>query len=159
MLYTNSKLQINITCTLRVLEAAFTRGGITNGETSWVVSTRRSPVPTSLHSLVLQLKPSLFGLRTPEHPLLPPSLLVLIQVTRKGGEGQGIGVCSSDVLLDRFVGHYVLNLLPSPGVPTLWLIRAKLAYQIGKSGGPPCQPFFVLLNIQTPSVVHRRQFD
>ncbi len=38
---------------------------------------------------------------------------------------QGIGVWSAEVCwlhrhLDLFVGQYVLNLLPSPGIPTLW---------------------------------------
>ncbi len=49
---------------------------------SWVVSSPRSPVSASLHLLALQLKPSLSGLRAPEHPPFSPSLLVLIQVTR-----------------------------------------------------------------------------
>ncbi len=43
--------------------------------------------PTSLHSMVLQLKPNLPGLRAPEHPLFTPSLLVLIQVTRRRYKG------------------------------------------------------------------------
>ncbi len=43
---------------------------------SWVVSTLRSPVPASLQLLALQLKPSLSGLRAPEHPLFTSSLLV-----------------------------------------------------------------------------------
>ncbi len=62
--------------------------GITNGDVSWIVSTLRSTVPASLHLLVLQLKPSLCGLRAPEHPLFTPSsLLVLIQVMRRGHKG------------------------------------------------------------------------
>ncbi len=40
-----------------------------HGDVSWVVCTPRSPVPASLHLLALQLKPSLPGLRAPEHPL------------------------------------------------------------------------------------------
>ncbi len=59
----------------------------THGDVSWVVSTPRSPIPASLHLLALQLKPSLSGLRAPQHPLFTPSLLVLIQVTRRGLKG------------------------------------------------------------------------
>ncbi len=58
-----------------------------HGDVSWVVSTPRSPVSASLHLLALQLKPSLPGLRAPEHPLFTFSLLVLIQVTRRGRKG------------------------------------------------------------------------
>ncbi len=58
-----------------------------HGGVSWVVSTPRSPVPASQHLLDLQLKPSLPGLIAPEHPLFTPTLLVLIQVTRRGRKG------------------------------------------------------------------------
>ncbi len=40
-----------------------------HGDVSWEVSTQRSPVPASLHLLALQLKPSMLGLRAPEHLL------------------------------------------------------------------------------------------
>ncbi len=58
-----------------------------HGDVSWVVSTPRSPIPALLHSLALQLKPCLSGSRAPEHPLFTPSLLVLIQVARRGRKG------------------------------------------------------------------------
>ncbi len=70
---------------LLVLEPASPREN--HGDVAWVVSTPRSPVPASLHLLVLQLKPSLSGLRAPEYPLFAPSLLVLIQVTKRGRRG------------------------------------------------------------------------
>ncbi len=54
-----------------------------HGDVSWVVSTSSSQIPASLHLLALLLKLSLSGLRAPEHPLFTPSLLVLIQVTRR----------------------------------------------------------------------------
>ncbi len=59
---------------------------IFNDDASWVGSTQRSPVPASLYLLALQLMSSLSGLFAPEHPLFTPSLLVLIQVTRRGKE-------------------------------------------------------------------------
>ncbi len=72
---------------LPCLEVAFTRGGLSRGDVSWVVSAPRSPVQASLHLFTLKPKPSLFGLRAPENPLLTPSLLVLIQVTRRERKG------------------------------------------------------------------------
>ncbi len=52
-----------------------------------VARTPRSEVPASLRLVALQLKPSLSGLRATNHPLFTPSLLVLIQVTRRGRKG------------------------------------------------------------------------
>ncbi len=52
------------------------------GDGYLVVSTLRSPVPASLHLLALQLKRSLSGLRTPEHPFFTTP-----QVTRRGRKG------------------------------------------------------------------------
>ncbi len=69
------------------LEVAFSRGGLSRGDVSWVVIAPRSPVQTSLHLFTLKPKASLPGLRAPENPLLTPSLLVLIQVTRRGRKG------------------------------------------------------------------------
>ncbi len=54
------------------------------GDVSCVVSTPRSPDPAPLHLLALQIKPSLAGLRAPKHPVFTLSLLVLIQVMRRG---------------------------------------------------------------------------
>ncbi len=59
----------------------------THGNVSWVVSTPRSPAPASLHLLALQIKPRLPDLRVPDRPLFTPSLLVLIQLTRRGRKG------------------------------------------------------------------------
>ncbi len=61
--------------------------GESHGDVSWVGSTPSSPVQASLQLLALQLKPSLSGLRAPEHPLFTLSLLVLIKVTRQGRKG------------------------------------------------------------------------
>ncbi len=72
---------------------------------SQVSSTPRYPVPVLLHLLALQLKPNLSGLWAPEHPLYTPSLLVLIQVTRRKRKGQEI---------DRKIcANCTANLLPS----------------------------------------------
>ncbi len=57
------------------------------GDVSWVFSTPRPPIPGSLHLLGLQLKPSLSGLRAPEHPRFTPSLSVLIQIGTQGARG------------------------------------------------------------------------
>ncbi len=43
----------------------------------WVVSTPKSLVLASLHLLVVQLEPSLSGLRAPKRPIFIPSRLVL----------------------------------------------------------------------------------
>ncbi len=59
-------------------------------DVSWAVSTPRSPVPASLHLLALQLKPSLSGLGAPKHPFFPPSILVLIQMMRRGCNGSEV---------------------------------------------------------------------
>ncbi len=78
---------------LLVLGAAFTRAGITNvifiNEVSWVVSIPRSPVPLPLHLLALQRKPSLPGLRARERTIFTASLLVSIQVMRRGRKELG----------------------------------------------------------------------
>ncbi len=60
-----------------------------HGNVPWVGSTTRSPVPSSLHLLALQLKPSLSCLWAPEHSLFTPSyLLVFILVTRSERKGK-----------------------------------------------------------------------
>ncbi len=56
---------------LLVLEAAFTLVELSRHHQGMMMF-RGSPVPVSLHLLSLQLKPSLSGLRTPEHPLFTP---------------------------------------------------------------------------------------
>ncbi len=50
-----------------------------------------------------------------KHPFFALSLLVLTQVMRRDGSLIGRGA----PFLDHFVGQYVLNLLPCPGVVTL----------------------------------------
>ncbi len=68
--------------------------GITKsiGHVSWVGSTPRSSVTTSLRLLALQLKSRLPGLIAPERPLFTPSLSILTQ-----------GMQGIEVLLDSGV--------------------------------------------------------
>ncbi len=58
-----------------------------HGDVSWVSSTPRYPFSASLHLLALLLKPSVSGLWAKDRPLSTLSLLVLIQVTRRGRKG------------------------------------------------------------------------
>ncbi len=60
----------------------------------------------SLHLLALLLKPSLSGLRAPDHLLFTPFLLVVIQVTRRGRKERsliGRGVLTTLPLVGPFV--------------------------------------------------------
>ncbi len=85
---------------------------------SWVDSTPRSPVPTSLHLLALHLKPSLPGLRAPEHPLFTPSPLILIQVKWRGHKGY----CRGVLITPPFVGPFCWSV---GAQPTTHLRRAN----------------------------------
>ncbi len=78
------------------LKLSFTCGSIHRhhhiGDVLWVGSS----TPRSFHLLALQLKPSPPCLRAPERPLFTPSLLVLIQVTRRGHkEWESVGAQST----------------------------------------------------------------
>ncbi len=95
-------------------------------DVSWVVSTPRSPVLASLHLVALKLKPS-WACPVWERRSVccvhthPPFCLNPGDATAM----KGIGVWSAEVCwihrhLDLFVGQQVLNLLPSPGIPTRW---------------------------------------
>ncbi len=66
---------------------------------SWVVNTPRSPVPTWLHLLVLQLKPSLSGLRAPEHLIFisPPPCWFLSR--RRDGDARYRSLVGRGVLI------------------------------------------------------------
>ncbi len=74
-----------------------------------------SPVPALLHLLALQLKPSL-----PERPLFTHNLSFWFESRRHDGDARDRGLVDRGVLTihRRLLDQYVLNLLPSPGIPT-----------------------------------------
>ncbi len=78
----------NIRLALLILEPASLREEL--DDVSWVVSTPRSPVTASLHLLALQLKPSLCGLRAPEHPFFTPFIFGLNPGDALGTQGVGV---------------------------------------------------------------------
>ncbi len=79
------------------------------------------PAPASLHFLALQLKPSLPVLRALERPLFTYPFF-WFEFRWRDGDARDMSLIGRGVHrhLVHFLDQKLLNLLPSPGIPTLW---------------------------------------
>ncbi len=105
-----------------------------NHDVSWVASTPRSPVPAPLHLLALPLKPSLSGLRAPEHTL-------------------PFGFNPGDARDKSLIGRGVLLTTPAFVEPFCWSVGAQSTTQPWRSN--PLTSLQMELRLQLSDVARR----